>query len=110
MKRWSVAKKAAIEVPQPTVVNNNCHMGGVDILDSFMANYRPTFRSKKWWWPLFLNGLNMLVVAAWKLHVEVGGKFDQLAFRRYIVRSGGSRPRPGRPWPTHSGDWPTHLK
>ena len=47
MKRWSVAKKAAIEVPQPTVVNNyNCHMGGVDMLDSFMANYRPTFRSK----------------------------------------------------------------
>jgi len=88
VKRWSVANKAAIEVPQPTVVNNyNCHMGGVDMLDSFMANYRPTFRSKKWWWPLFLNGLNMLVVAAWKLHVEVGGKFDQLAFRRYIVRS-----------------------
>ena len=88
VKRWSVAKKAAIEVPQPTVVNSyNCHMGGVDMLDAFMANYRPTFRSKKWWWPLFLNGVNMLVVAAWKLHVEVGGKFDQLAFRRYIVRS-----------------------
>jgi len=47
MKRWSVSKKAAIEVPQPTVVNNyNCHMGGVDMLDSFMANYRPKFRSK----------------------------------------------------------------
>jgi len=36
---------------------------------------------------VFLNGLNMLVVAAWKLHVKVGGKFDQLVFRRYIVRS-----------------------
>jgi len=106
VKRWSVANKAAVEVPQPTVVNNyNCHMGGVDMVDSFIASYRPTFRSKKWWWPLFLNGLNMLVVAAWKLHVEVGGKFDQLAFRHYIVRSlihsvnpsgvqAGPRPRP----------------
>jgi len=27
----------------------------------------------------------MLIVAAWKLHVEVGGKFDRLSFRRYIV-------------------------
>ena len=56
---------------------------------------------------MFLNGLNMLVFAAWKLHVEVevGEKFDQLAFRRYIVRSlmhsvnpsapqAGPRPRP----------------
>jgi hypothetical protein len=29
----------------------------------------------------------MLVVAAWRIHVEVGGTFDQLSFRRFIVRS-----------------------
>ena len=82
MKRWSMAKKAAIEVSN----NYNCHMGGVDMLMS--VGKLPTDISfKKWWWPLFLNGLSMLDVAAWKLHVEVGGKFDQLAFRRYIVRS-----------------------
>jgi len=47
VKRWSVASKAVVEVPQPTVVNHyNCHMGGVVLLDSFMANYRPTFHSK----------------------------------------------------------------
>jgi len=88
VKRWSAAAKSMVELPQPTVVNSyNRHMGGVDILDSFMANYRPTFRSKKWWWPLFLNGVNMLVVAAWRLHVELGGTFDQLSFRRHVVRS-----------------------
>jgi len=53
-KRWIVAKKALIEVL--TVVNNyKCHMGGVDMLNSFMANYRPIFQSKKWLWPLFFN-------------------------------------------------------
>jgi len=87
-KRWSSAKRALVKVPQPNVINHyNSHMGVVDILDSFMANYRPTFRSKKWWWPLFLNGINMLVVAAWRIHVELGRTFDQLSFRRYIVRS-----------------------
>ena len=70
-KRWSSAKKASIDLPQPAVVHEyNLHMGGVDILDRFMSNYRPVFRSKKWWWPLFINGLNMAVVAAWRLHVE----------------------------------------
>lgn len=71
-KRWSSAKKASIDLPQPAAVHEyNLHMGGVDILDRFMSNYRPVFRSKKWWWPLFINGLNMAVVAAWRLHVEV---------------------------------------
>jgi hypothetical protein len=47
VKRWSTANKKVIEVPQPTVVNSyNCHMGCVDLLDSFMANYRPTFDQK----------------------------------------------------------------
>jgi len=33
-----------------------------------------------------MNDLHMLAVAEWKLHVKVGGTFDQLAFRHYIVR------------------------
>jgi hypothetical protein len=97
-KRWSSSKKALTDLPQPAVVGSynahmggvdiyNAHMGGVDILDRFMANYRPAFRSKKWWWPLFLNGICMAAVAAWRLHVELGGSFDQLAFRRYLVRT-----------------------
>lgn len=87
VRRWSAAKKTSVDVQQPTVVTNyNLHMGGVDLLDSFMANYRPAFRSKKWWWPLLMNSINMMVVASWRLHVECGGSFDQLNFRRYIVR------------------------
>lgn len=60
-------------------------MGGVDMLDNFMSCYRPVFKSKKWWWPLFVNGINMLVVASWRIHCELGGKHDQLTFRRLLV-------------------------
>lgn len=94
-KRWSSAKKASVEVPQPAVIGSyNAHMGGVDILDRFLSTYRPIFRSKKWWWPLFINSLNLMVVAAWRVHVTVGGQHDQLSFRRHVVRmllhSGGT--------------------
>ncbi|KRZ66395.1 hypothetical protein T08_3914 [Trichinella sp. T8] len=38
-------------------------MGGVDILDKLLSSYRPCLRSKKWWWNLFSNALNLTVVA-----------------------------------------------
>ena len=46
-KRWSSAKKCLVDLQQPAVITSyNRHMGGVDILDRFMSNYRPIFRSK----------------------------------------------------------------
>ena len=51
----------------------NKYMGGVDLLDRFLSEYRPQLHSKKWWWCLFANFLNMSVVAAWRLHKEIGG-------------------------------------
>ncbi|KRY24125.1 hypothetical protein T03_13122 [Trichinella britovi] len=49
-------------------------MGGVDILDKLLSSYRPRLRSKKWWWNLFSNALNLAVVAAWRLHRELHQK------------------------------------
>ncbi|KRZ02335.1 PiggyBac transposable element-derived protein 1 [Trichinella zimbabwensis] len=46
-------------------------MGGVDTLDEVLSSYRPLLRSKKWWWNLFSNALNVAVVAAWRLHSEL---------------------------------------
>ena len=37
--------------------------------------------------PLFINGLNMAVVAVWSLHVEIGELSDHLEFRRQIVNN-----------------------
>ena len=76
-------------ITQPHVVNvYNRYMGGVDLLDCFLREYRPRLRSKKWWWwCLFANFLNMPVVAGWQIHKLVGGTLSHLEFRRQIVRT-----------------------
>ena len=58
-RRWCAAKKGPVDIPQPALIGSyNAHMGGVDLLDRFLSSYRPIFRAKKWWWPLFLNCIN----------------------------------------------------
>ncbi|KAL1237613.1 Chimeric ERCC6-PGBD3 protein [Trichinella spiralis] len=45
-------------VKQPHLIQAyNSGMGGVDLLDSLVAVYRPTIRGKKWYWPLFANAI-----------------------------------------------------
>jgi hypothetical protein len=76
------------QVPQPNLIADyNRGMGGVDLLDRLLSQYRPLIRSKKWWWPLFSNTINITVVAAWRfycqLHPNCG--VSHLDFRRNIV-------------------------
>lgn len=87
IRRWSKADKKFAEIEMPGLIASyNSFMGGVDLLDRFMSEYRPVLRNRKWWWCLFANQLNMAVVAAWRLHVHLDGKMDHLQFRRSIVR------------------------
>ncbi|KRZ48098.1 PiggyBac transposable element-derived protein 2 [Trichinella nativa] len=64
-------------------------MGGVDTMDMLLSSYRPKIRSRKWWWNLFNNALNIAVVAAWRLHCELHdadrSTMTHLAFRRDIT-------------------------
>ena len=61
-------------------------MGGVDLMDRLLASYRPRIRGKKWWWPLFVNVLNVSVVASWRLHCALSDSpMDHLSFRRDIA-------------------------
>lgn len=70
VKRWSTTEKRKIDVPQPRLfANYNSSMGGVDLLDQAVNNYRICIRGKKWWWPLFTHSLNVAVVNAWRLHL-----------------------------------------
>ena len=77
-------------------------MGGVDLLDRFLSEYRPRLCSKKWWWRLFANFLNMSVVAGWRIHKFVGGTLSHLEFRRQIVRTllGKVSDKAARPGPS----------
>ena len=62
-------------------------MGGVDLLDRFESQHRSTNQAKKWYWPLFVNCIEMLTVVAWRLHVTEGTSLglDFLEFIRSVV-------------------------
>lgn len=99
-RRFSQSQKAYVTIPQPNVVHNyNRYMGGVDLLDRCLSNYRPVIRGKKWYFPFFSHCLNVFVVASWRIHQEFGGSCSQLDFLRHICRSliqvSVVKPRPG---------------
>lgn len=86
-----VKGQSNVSVRQPFIVRQyNVSMGGVDLMDRLLASYRPMIRGKKWWWPLFLNALNVSIVAAWRIHCAVADadqKQDHLSFRRSLAIS-----------------------
>lgn len=89
-KRYSRIEKKRVDIPQPALIQRyNEGMGGVDLLDRLLGSYRPQLRSKKWWWNLFSNALNMGVVASWLIHCEIHkgteSELSHLEFRRNIT-------------------------
>ena len=62
-------------------------MGGIDLLDRLISQYRPTIQAKKWYWPLFVNCIEILTVVAWRLYVtvETSLHLDFLEFRWSVV-------------------------
>ena len=79
-----------VNVKRPYIAHSyNSHMGGVDLTNRFISDYRPSLTSKKWYYPLFSHILGLLRVAAWRFYTNVqpGGHqaIDQLDFTRQIV-------------------------
>ena len=55
-------------------------------MDRLLKAYHPTIRGKKWYWPLFVNLLNTTVVAAWKIHCQIGDKkITHIDFKRQMT-------------------------
>ena len=79
----------------------NRNMGGVDLFDQFVANYRIRIRSKKWWWPFFSWSIDACVVNAWIMYKSIkGSSISLLNFRREVAQQalkqcGAPRSRPG---------------
>lgn len=86
--RYSKNQKKKISVPQPRIIEKyNMKMGGVDLCDNWVSNYRIRVRGKKWWWPIFTNYIDVALTNAWKLSrlsVE-GNKKPLLDFRREVA-------------------------
>lgn len=90
VKRYNRKEKREISIPQPNMIAMyNKYMGGVDLHDNAVANYRINIGGKKWWWPLYINAIDSAIVNAWKLHriVYKEKPIAQLDFRSELVRS-----------------------
>ncbi|XP_068212129.1 piggyBac transposable element-derived protein 3-like [Palaemon carinicauda] len=102
-----VKNKGSILVPQPHVVAcYNKGMGGADLLDRALANYRPSILGKKWYWTLLVNAINIAVVFSWRVYqLATDKESKQKDFRRNLVTImlKQSQPRPSaasRPGPS----------
>lgn len=73
-------------VKQPHLIKQyNEGMGGVDLMDRLLGSYRPRILGKKWYWPLFLNALNISVVAGWRIHTKfTDNNLSHLEFRSKV--------------------------
>lgn len=92
-KRFDRKKRKHVNILMPNAIHKyNSTMGGVDLFDNAISNYRIRIRGKKWYWPLLSNALDAALVNAWKIH-GICKKFaketpmSQLEFRTYVVDS-----------------------
>ncbi|KRX49931.1 PiggyBac transposable element-derived protein 3 [Trichinella murrelli] len=80
VQRCSQLQKKHVKISMPEIVRR---------YNTSMGVYRPRLRSKKWWWKLFSNALNLAVVAAWQLHRELhkdsSTALSHLDFRRDVT-------------------------
>ena len=104
-----VKNKGSVLVPQPHVVAcYNKGMGGVDLVDRALADYRPSILGKKWYWTLLVNAINIAVVFSWRVYqLATDKESKQKDFRRTLVTVmlKQSQPRPradSRPGPSLS--------
>ncbi|CAF4878842.1 unnamed protein product [Pieris macdunnoughi] len=76
---WKDNKQANIQISCPRVVKEyNAHMGGVDLMDSFIGRYRIRIKSRKWTTRLFYHLLDMTVINAWVLYKKVNTRKGKL--------------------------------
>ncbi|KAF2888262.1 hypothetical protein ILUMI_17911, partial [Ignelater luminosus] len=86
--RYSVKEKSKIEIPQPNVVScYNQSMGGVDLMDNHISNYRIGFRGKKWYILILFWTFDVCMNNAWFLSRHLGKQMDNLEFRRVAAIS-----------------------
>ena len=82
-----VKGKGEVKVTQPAVVKEyNLGMGGVDLMDRALSDFRPRIIGKRWYWVLIMNALNISVVFAWRIFELIKGeKVPQKQFRNQLV-------------------------
>ncbi len=101
-ERYIASQKKRVKVPMPNVIHQYNHkMGGVDRLDQNIAQYRPSIRGKKWYFPIVSYLITVYVNNAWIFARDGDFKDDLLSFTRTVatewLQNHGKKPdNPGR--------------
>lgn len=89
VNRW-VKKEGKKNIQQPYLITMyNKGMGGVDVCDQMLSTYRPRLRSRKWYWNIFAQLLNLSIVASFRFYQYVNptSEVSHKDFRRDIART-----------------------
>lgn len=69
VQRYDRKKKERVHIPCPAIVKQyNKHMGGVDLLDSYIGKSRIKMRSRKWYMRIFYHLLDVTIINSWLLY------------------------------------------
>ena len=88
VKRWNPGTKAFIKLDYPNYITKyNKHADGIDSLDATVGIYRIDVSGLKWYWPHYINTIDVLKSTAFKVFKlsNPDVKMDFLGFKRRIV-------------------------
>lgn len=69
VSRFDKKQKKKVSVACPKIVKDyNAHMGGVDLMDSFLGRYKIRIKSRKWYIRLFYHMIDMAIINSWVLY------------------------------------------
>lgn len=86
VRRYCKKEKQNIDISCPNaVVTYNKFMGGVDLVDSVMALYRTTVRSKKYYHRIFFHMMDLMCVNAWFLYRRDATEADNMPFLDFKI-------------------------
>ena len=66
--RYNRKQRKHVQIKQPnTIKQYNIYIGGIDLANYMVANYRFGIKREKCWWPIFSNYVDLSIVNTWKL-------------------------------------------
>ncbi|CAG5001507.1 unnamed protein product [Parnassius apollo] len=72
VERYDKKEKKRIDIPCPKIIKDyNTHMGGVDLMDSFLGRHRIRMKSRKWYMRIFYHLVDLTVINSWILYKKV---------------------------------------
>ncbi|XP_026316625.1 piggyBac transposable element-derived protein 4-like [Hyposmocoma kahamanoa] len=112
--RFDKKERKRIPITCPRLIKEyNAHMGGVDLMDSYLGRYRIRMKSRKWYIRIFYHLLDLSVINSWIVYKKVSTQRGALPknilsladFRaeladtlcKYAPTASRGRPRTGSP-------------